>query len=54
MAANYLLVSVIYNKSGFPPAPARPAGGPSGRKAQRPNPHTHYEARVTNEWNYMD
>jgi len=39
MTANYLLGSVIYNNSGFPPA------CPSGKKAQRPNPHTHYEAR---------
>ena len=34
MTANYILVSVIYNKSGISPAP--PAGE---------IPHIHYEAR---------
>lgn len=44
MTANYLLVSVIYNESGFPPA-CPSGGGQSGGKVHRPNLHTHYEAR---------
>ncbi len=35
MAANYLLVSVIYNKSGFPPA--CPSVRQAGRRAGKPN-----------------